>query len=242
MTWRGERARRESAARRTPFLSSGKSVAGKQVWKERKRVRFGPDSWGISLEGLPNIFTLRVAGLSANAQRAARPPGTSALALNKPAMRVINALQRRWQTEVWLIGSLRDKELQERRAPACSYPPSGEPLSLDPPGRAKRLTVFTLRLGGTGARVTHTAESCSTPNIFLFLNNKGRKTSSTSDISFSLRQRWKSNLHLSSGPSEFTVTNRKQTKASRNALYEALQLGTAANFKNTVLSLSKRDR
>lgn len=43
---------------------------------------------------------------------------------------VINALQRRWQTEVWLIGSLRDKELQERRAPACSYPPSGEPLSL----------------------------------------------------------------------------------------------------------------
>lgn len=42
---------------------------------------------------------------------------------------VINALQRRWQTEVWLIGKLRDKELQERRAPACSYPPSREPLS-----------------------------------------------------------------------------------------------------------------
>ncbi len=38
---------------------------------------------------------------------------------------VINALQRRWQTEVWLIGSLRDKELQERWAPACSYPPAG---------------------------------------------------------------------------------------------------------------------
>lgn len=73
------------------------------------------------------------------------------------------------------------------------------------------------------------------PNIFLFLNNKGRKTSSTSDISLRLWQRWKSNLHLSSGPSESTVTRSKQTKASRNTLYEALQLGTAANFKNTIL-------
>lgn len=54
-------------------------------------------------------------------------------------------------------------------------------------------------------------------------------------ISLSLRQCWKSNLHLSSGPSESTVTNHKQTKASRNRLYEALLLGTAANFKNTVL-------
>ncbi|ROK35730.1 hypothetical protein DPX16_17473 [Anabarilius grahami] len=52
------------------------------------------------------------------------------LSRGKSVAGVINALQRRWQTEVWLIGSLRDKELQERRAPACSYPPSGEPLSL----------------------------------------------------------------------------------------------------------------
>ncbi len=54
-------------------------------------------------------------------------------------------------------------------------------------------------------------------------------------LSLSLRQRWKSNLRLTSGPSESTITNHKQTKVSRNRLYEVVQLGTAANFKNTVL-------
>lgn len=108
------------------------------------------------------------------------------------------------------------------------------PWRTDPPGRVKRLSVFTLCLKGTGAGVSHTAESCSTvsisvreiekdetlltricvyareyfprrltrehissetfaclqqPNIFLFLNNKDRKTSSTSDISLRLWQR-----------------------------------------------------
>lgn len=43
----------------------------------------------------------------------------------------------------------------------CLLPPQ----CTDPPGRAKRLSVFTLRLEGTGAGVTHTAESCSTVSI-----------------------------------------------------------------------------
>jgi len=39
------------------------------------------------------------------------------------------------------------------------------PYRTDSTGRAKRLSVFMLRLEGAGARVTHTAESCSTVSI-----------------------------------------------------------------------------
>ncbi|KAK2887149.1 hypothetical protein Q8A67_015377 [Cirrhinus molitorella] len=76
------------------------------------------------------------------------PPSTHPPQSFLVSERRVGKQRRRWQTEVWLIGSLRDKELQERRAPACSYPPSGEPLSLGmgqsfsfPPSIAPSLSI-----------------------------------------------------------------------------------------------------
>lgn len=155
------------------------------------------------------------------------------------------------------------------------------PQCTDPPGRAKRLSVFTLCLEGTGAGVTHTAESCSTVsisvrevekdetlltricvyarvNIFPIVSHSNthplKHLHVYNSLTSSCSSTTKAEKHLppqislsdcgSAGNQIFTFFQvllnvpshaSKQTKVSRNTLYEALQLGTAANFKNTIL-------
>jgi len=81
---------------------------------------------------------------------------------------------------------------------------------------------------------THIFACLQLPNIFLFLNNKGRKTSFTSDISLRLWQRWKSNLHLFSGPSE-CKTPQNRPKRLETRFMKPSSWERQPTSKNTIL-------